>query len=341
MTLSVIRFTVTLLMAAALPRFGTAAESFAVFKSNNGGQSWIRSDTGMTGQSRVNAFGSANGVLFAGTDAGILISTDEALTWRPATGPAISSGRVLSFATLGRKVFAGTNGSGLLISPDGGQSWALQGALTARKVRCLLVHQGKLYAGTDAEGVFASHDDGQTWRQLPGLPAGAQVFALSATEGRVFAGLYSRGLFVWDELKRAWSKTGDVSPLVLASVEGTLVAGHNPGGLYWSRDSGVTWSKGVAATTTGPLVSLPAEGSGDLSPDAPVWELAANERWVFAGASAGIYRSADYGRTWTRARNGLPAESPGIAFLAKSEFILAATWHKGSGGEQKGAASGR
>ena len=65
--------------------------------------------------------------------------------------------------------------------------------------------------------------------------------------------------------------------------------------------------------------------SGELSNDAPVWELASNDEITFAGASAGIYYSEDRGRTWVRARNGLPSESPGVSFFLKGNLVLAGT----------------
>lgn len=68
--------------------------------------------------------------------------------------------------------------------------------------------------------------------------------------------------------------------------------------------------------------------SGDLPSNAPVWELAAGQGLVFAGASSGIYYSEDQGRTWTRARAGLPGESPGVAFLVRENLVLAATLEK-------------
>lgn len=339
---SVARRGAALLATAALACSAAAAERFAAYKSTDGGQSWQRADAGLGGRARVNAFGFAEGVLLAGTDAGILVSTDAALTWRPAGGTAAGA-RTLSFATAGKKVFAGTSGSGLLVSGDGGRSWSPQPALPARKVRSLLAHEGTLYAGTDAEGVFASRDEGETWAQLPGLPAGAQVFALAAAGGRVFAGLYSRGLFGWDAGARAWSRAGEVTPLALASAAGTLIAGHNPGGLHWSTDLGASWAKGAAATAAPkpPAAAPKTETSGELHPEAPVWELAAGEHGAIAGAAAGIYLSRDRGRTWLRARGGLPADSPGIAFLVKEGIILAATWHQESAGGAPAAARAR
>jgi hypothetical protein len=230
---------------------------------------------------------------------------------------------VISFATLGRRIFAGTDGSGVLVSSDNGQSWELMAAFPARKVRCLVAHGGRLCAGTDAEGVFASNDAGQVWTHLSrGLPVHAQVFALAVVEGRLFAGLYSRGLYAWDEQQQEWTKVGDVSPLALASIEGTLVAGHNPGGIYWSEDMGATWSRG-SAVAVDQFAPVLVDDFGELSPEAPVWDLASNDELVFAGAATGIYYSEDHGRSWIRARKGLPNESPGISFLVTRAFVLA------------------
>src|SRR4030095_5051702 len=197
---SAIRFTTTLLVAVTFGAMAVAADAFAVFKSHDGGRSWTRSDAGMPGQSRVNAFGSADEALFAGTDTGIFISRDNSLSWKSGTGAAMSSGRIVSFATVGQNVFAGTDGNGMLVSSDHGESWSLQGTFPSRKVRCLLALNGRLYAGTDAEGVFASDDAERSWSRLStGLPALGQVFALAAVEGRLFAALYSRGVYVLGE----------------------------------------------------------------------------------------------------------------------------------------------
>jgi hypothetical protein len=338
---SAIAFSATFLVAATFASFAAAADAFAVFKSSDHGRSWMRSDAGMPGQSRINAFGSVDGVLFAGTDSGIFISRDEALSWQLATAAAMSSGRIISFATLGQRVFAGTDGHGLLVSSDAGASWALERTFPSRKVRCLLAHVGKVYAGTDANGVFASNDAGQTWTPLStGLPSRAQVFALSAVRGRMFAGLYSQGLYAWDEPNQSWGQTGRVKPLALAGARDALIAGHNPGGLHWSVDLGASWSRGVAESpAVGLLLLLPSDDSGELSAEAPVWELASDDGLVFAGASAGIYYSEDRGRTWTRARRGLPEKSPGIAFLLKQDFVLAGTLIEKGNGEPDGAAN--
>lgn len=283
--------------------------AYAVFRTVDRGRTWSRSDRGLPPGSRINAFGSADNHVFAGTDSGIFVSDDEGRSWRAARGPA-GSKRALAFAALEGKVYAGSAKDGLLLSADRGLFWNTAPNFPPRAVRSLLVQEGRIYAGTDADGVLVSAGDGGSWTGMTaGLPPLAQIFAISALRGRVFAGLYAKGLYAWSDSSQRWTQAGRVTPLVLAQADGALIGGHNPGGLHYSDASGETWSR--------------AASSPDLTGDAPVWQLAAGNGIAFAGASAGIYYSEDRGRNWTRARQGLPAESPGVAFHIGRGFALA------------------
>jgi photosystem II stability/assembly factor-like uncharacterized protein len=300
------------------------SETHAVFRSTDRGQSWRRSDDGLPGDSRINAFSASGDVVFAGTDSGIFLSRDDGQHWESIDGVAKTSGRILCFATVGKTVYAGTDGRGLLKSTDNGLTWSRNVDGPSDKVRCLLGYQGALYVGTDVGVVFASADGGRTWDRLhAGLPDSAQIFAMAALKGKLFAGLYSNGLYAWNKELHRWDKTGRVSPLVLASISDTLVAGHNPGGVHWSNDLGKTWSKASANSSNLALDRF--DQFEELADDAPVWEMASGDGLVFAGASAGIYYSEDQGRTWAQARHGLPTKSPGVSFLVKEELILVGT----------------
>lgn len=322
MTPKLIRFSAALLLVQAFASIAGAAEEYAVFRSEDRGRSWSRSDTGLPRGLRINAFGSLDRAVLVGTDSGMFISGDEGKNWEAARGVDISLGRILSFAALGRKGYAGTDEDGVLVSLGGGKSWVRNATFPSQKVRCLLAHDGKLYAGTDTDGVVAS-EDGKVWIPLsPGLPKDGQVFALAMVNDTLFAGLYSKGLYAWNKQESRWTKTGAVSPLALAAVVDTLVAGHNPGGLHWSGDLGTTWSIGRPSAAAELKSIIPAD-AGELSIDAPVWALACDDKLVVAGAANGIYHSEDRGRTWTRGRLGLPEPCPGLAFLVKQTFVLA------------------
>ncbi|QEG37493.1 WD40/YVTN/BNR-like repeat-containing protein [Bythopirellula goksoeyrii] len=297
-----------------------AVEEHAVFKSLDGGQSWVRFDTGIPQTTRTNTFGCSGEILFAGTDSGLFFIDDRSQPWKAAGGLATSSGRIISIATAGSNVFVGTADHGMLVSTDKGKSWVRNASLPVQKVRSLLLEDGRLYAGADTKGVFVSDDNGVSWRKLGGgLPVNAQVFDLAVVKGKLFAGLYSKGLYVWNDGNSRWTKSGNVSPLVLASSGDTLIAGHNPGGLYWSDDLGDSWFKGTGKNVGG------KDKFPDILSDAPVWEAGANDKRAFAGASDGIYVSKDHGRNWTRTRRGLPKNGPGIAFLVTNQLVLAST----------------
>jgi photosystem II stability/assembly factor-like uncharacterized protein len=72
----------------------------AIFRSTDQGRTWSRSDRGVAGGARLNAFGSVAGRVLAGTDSGVFVSDDAGQNWRCAG----SSQRMLAFATLGLDV---------------------------------------------------------------------------------------------------------------------------------------------------------------------------------------------------------------------------------------------
>ena len=71
--------------------------------------------------------------------------------------------------TNGKKLIAGTAGSGVFLSEDGGMSWKQSNAgLTNQQVGTVAYHPGKpgvIYAGTTGGGLFKSTDGGGTWVQ--------------------------------------------------------------------------------------------------------------------------------------------------------------------------------
>lgn len=287
-----------------------AADSHSVFRSEDGGRSWTGSGNGLRADSRINAFVAAGNAVVAATDAGLARSPDQGRSWRPAPGP----GRSLALASQGANIYAGTASQGIWMSADSGETWRRLPTFAPINVRSIVSESGRLYAGGDKGGVFASTDGGQSWENLAGgLPAQAQIFSLEVVNGRLFAGLYAKGLYTWSEQWLRWTRAADVTPLVMAAIGRTLVVGHNPGGLLWSAD----------------FINFTRSEMGTLAAGAPVWTLAAGRTQVYAGAAAGIYFSGDHGHSWTHARKGLPPDSPGIAFLVTDNFVLAATHSKG------------
>jgi photosystem II stability/assembly factor-like uncharacterized protein len=290
---------VLLLSQAALP------QEHAIYKSVDRGVTWTKASANFPGNPRINSFGANTDRIFAGTDAGIYSSGDEGQTWQKTSITA----RTISFAALGNTIYAGTQSAGLLASKDQGLHWTPVTGLRSRNIRSLLAAHGRLYAGTDADGVMISHDQAMTWiSHNAGLPPLSQIFAMAIIGDTIFAGLYAKGLYAWSKNEQRWTKAGDVKPLVLAATGGTLAVGHNPGGIYWSdKPKSTEWT----------------QAAGDFESAAPVWEMASGGKLVVAGIADGIFRSEDYGRTWSRTLKGLPAKSPGVSFLVQGNAIYA------------------
>ena len=73
---------------------------------------------------------------------------------------------VRCLAAGGGRIFAGTQGDGVLRSDDGGHDW--QGAgLAGHIVKALAVSADTVWAGTKPPRLFKSDDAGTTWRELP------------------------------------------------------------------------------------------------------------------------------------------------------------------------------
>ena len=295
----------------------------------------------MSSDTRINALASTKTTIIAGTDSGIIISTNGAKSWYPAAIPSLGGSRVTSFANLNNRIFAGTSEGFLLTTTDDGATWMKNPSFPRRWIRSLHVHTNALYVGTDADQVYESSNQGEGWTHLSaGLPPQAQIFALTSVGDQLFAGLYAKGLYVWSRSDRKWLRIGtsaNIRPLALAATGSTLVVGHNPGGIYWSDDLGQNWKRWSLANAATPfryatnlfpsLDPVIITSTASLL-DAPIWEMTANEKFAITGAGDGIYYSTDRARTWTSATNGLPATSTGIAFCLRAELILAAVMKK-------------
>lgn len=311
--------TTVLLVVCLLPYVASGAVgTYSLYQSTNGAMAWERVGQGLPTNSRINALASVEQGVIAGTDAGVYVSNDAGKLWRPASKGPGTVARILSLATAGERIFAGTHQHGVLVSDDAGTMWrAVNSGLTDQYVRSLLAVGNRLFAGTDRSGVFVSEDVGKTWQLLSaGLPTPTQVFDLAAFDGTVFAGLYANGLYRLEAKESVWRKSGDVQPLELAATGKSLIVGHNPGGVFVSRDGGRNWH----------------DGNVGLQVNVPIWTLSADETRVLAGATGkigpagkvvGLFRSTDHGHTWTRADQGLPGAAAAISFLITEEFVLA------------------
>ena len=86
--------------------------------------------------------------------------------------------------------------SGVWISDNDGDTWAASNIgipASSMLVTALFVNAPKIYAGTQ-DGVFVSADNGVNWHPLGTLPSGSLVQAFTVFQGKLFVGLYAKGV---------------------------------------------------------------------------------------------------------------------------------------------------
>lgn len=161
--------------------------------------------------------------------------------------------------------------------------------------------QGQMFAGTD-KGVYCSADTGKTWvERKSGLPAGSLVWLLTSdSRGTVFAGVNTRayeygpvtheGIYrlisddtVW-KAKNSGLDTLGITALCADQKNNIVYAGTGWAGGYRLRDTDTSWQ-------------LMDSNLSILHLDCFLVDTI--NGYVFVGTDGGIYRSSNFGATWS------------------------------------------
>lgn len=190
-------------------------------------------------------------------------------------------------------IFCGTgygstgSGGGVYRSTDNGDSWAL--VRTFDRVQALAINASEvIFAAAYGDGMYVSTDSGATWTaKNNGLTTNELLELTIDPGGSIYLGTTS-GLFFSNNDGDSWSQidVGFSYPVVgavaVANIDTTL-AGTEDGRVYFTDDGGLSWSVVFE------------------EPTLKVFDLAIDASWRFyAGTSQGVYRSVNFGSSWTQ-----------------------------------------
>lgn len=247
----------------------------AVYKSTDGGKTFIPSDTGMP----------------SGTTSG---------TGLVLSGP---TGTFMPFSTRASTFLSSIGGAGIFRSMDGAQTWSFSSAgLSAWQGQAIAFDPQQpttVYLAT-SQGVFKSTDSGLTWVEIQAQSSLA--IAVDPFQSmHLLAELSLKGLFESHDGGTTWTAVTSLPPIPNGGqatiigisfhpkVQGTIflsTQGTGNVGIVRSTDGGATYT----ITNTG-LTNTQAASAVVANPQAPTM--------LFVGTLGGLFKSVDGGDSWT------------------------------------------
>lgn len=286
------------------------ASGSGVFRSVDSANSWVRLDPY---QFAWNAEGITynNGILYAfdfGNSAKVYKSTDLGLTWFLPAGATNPADIIQSIYSVDNEIYVGTYGLGLYKSTNEGVTWTQMNNGIINKDILSVNGSDSLIISSSFGGINITYNKGIIWNNLSQGLNNSSVTSLLSVGNNLFAGTYGSGIFrsidngeTWVKLNHPNLYVGDllheqnrIYAIISESYDGPRVC--------WSLDLGETWNY---STFTGSFTSLVAPGE-----------------YLLAGSQFGLYRSSDYGQSWTQVTNGIPSNIVVTSMSSKDSVVL-------------------
>ncbi len=175
----------------------------------------------------------ANGLtLLASSYFGTLLRSVDGYSW---TVLSARPGYLLCFALVGNTLYAGTDGEGVVVTTDNGNTWS-HSALYNQRVQTLASGGGALFAGTHGSGIFRSTDGGASWTAVNAGLTQMDVRSLASGGSALFAATYGGGVFRSNDNGASWDPVNGGLPTLnvfaLAFNGSTFLAGTENGGVW-------------------------------------------------------------------------------------------------------------
>ena len=267
---------------------------YGIYKSTDFGQNWIEPDSANI--RNVSSFIVTGSNIFAGTTGGVVRSTDEGSSW-VAVNNGLDNLSVKSLAENGSYLFAGTDG-GVFRSSDNGSSWSAANlGFTGLGIKTILVSGSDIFSGTTNNGIFRSTDDGISWNAVNNGILNLHISSMVKNGSYLFASALLSGGEEGDVYRSTdngtnWFAFNNNLP-TNQNVWSLTTSGNN----IFAGIAGITPAGGVFLSPTD-IIDWTNVSQGLTNKN--VQRVILKDNNLFAGTSAGVFRSTDFGSTWTR-----------------------------------------
>ncbi len=288
-----------------------SAESPALFKSTDSGDTWEEIEVVGLGPNGVRSMTATENNLFVGDDDGIFISPDGA-EWEKSTLNV--GGTIKNMGVSGDSVFLTTDAGVFYYSTNEGTDWTMvENTATSSFTNDIALLEDRILMSTN-EGLYSSLDNGQTWMTANAGLNALPIRSLACTQDTLFAGSEQGGIFQFTSTS-GWSNispglegfsSSTVNDIVI--VKNEVIIGTN-GGVFVSTNFEEDWVQ-------------------TFEPDGRQIQVLDYDKGVFvAGVNGqGVYISSDTAETFTLAEtNGITTETSYSSILIEGDTIVVGT----------------
>lgn len=231
-------------------------------------------------------------VLIAGTYGNGVYITSNGINWTYSNS-GMTNGEIISFASVGNNIFAGSESGGVYRSSNYGYNWTpVNSGISNITIHWLSSSGGNLYAAT-SNGVNLSTNNGESWSRISPPSVGTIIFSVQAYSNKIIASS-ANGVYISSNGGSNWN---NISPglsgyiYCLSYFDNAVYAGSSTSGVFKTTNDGLNW----------------IQMSNELPPGKAVRTISFGDEKIFAAVynSGGIYYVPLSGNMWHPANQGL------------------------------------
>jgi photosystem II stability/assembly factor-like uncharacterized protein len=214
-----------------------------IIHSTDNGNSWYFGSNEML-SNIIYALINVGGTVFAGTNNGLFLSTDNGANWSNIKG-GLPDTSIMGFLAYDNYIMTYTKAKGIYLSNDQGNSWIpANNGLTNENVHALIRINSSIFAGTD-KGIYESTDNGTNWNSFNNELSNKIVNAFSINGNYFYAVTESDGFYYSTNSGLNWTASnGGLPSTTIRSIQtygDTTFIGLKDIGVYFSTGKDFSW----------------------------------------------------------------------------------------------------